>query len=156
MVDGGFVAVKADREKRPDIDAVFMAATTALTGHGGWPMTCFLTPDGEPLYCGAHSQLPAVLEAVSQAWTSQRDHVLPASGLGRPRLRGPRGRAAGQGHRHRRPRRRGGSSGAVGAPPGEAAQGFAGSRSVRRTHPGADPAPEETATPGAAPLSMRV
>lgn len=82
VVDGGFVAVKADREKRPDIDAVFMAATTALTGHGGWPMTCFLTPDGEPLYCGAHSQLPAVLEAVSQAWTSQPDHVLATSGLG--------------------------------------------------------------------------
>ena len=45
----GFVAVKVDREERPDIDAVYMAATTALTGHGGWPMTCFLTPDGEPV-----------------------------------------------------------------------------------------------------------
>ena len=45
-----FVCVKVDREERPDIDAVYMAATQAMTGQGGWPMTCFLTPAGEPFH----------------------------------------------------------------------------------------------------------
>jgi uncharacterized protein len=53
-VNAGFVAVKVDREERPDIDAVYMAATTALTGHGGWPMTCVLTPDGDPFFAGTY------------------------------------------------------------------------------------------------------
>ena len=43
-----FVCIKVDREERPDLDAVYMNATVAMTGHGGWPMTCFLTPDGRP------------------------------------------------------------------------------------------------------------
>ena len=46
QMNAGFVAIKVDREERPDIDAVYMAATQAMTGQGGWPMTCFLTPDG--------------------------------------------------------------------------------------------------------------
>ena len=46
----GFVCIKVDREERPDLDAVYMNATVALTGQGGWPMTCFLTPDGRPFY----------------------------------------------------------------------------------------------------------
>ena len=49
-----FVAVKVDREERPDVDAVYMAATQAMTGRGGWPMTVFATPDGEPFYCGTY------------------------------------------------------------------------------------------------------
>ena len=49
-----FVNIKVDREERPDVDAVYMEATQALTGHGGWPMTCFLTPDGEPFYAGTY------------------------------------------------------------------------------------------------------
>ena len=53
-LNAGFVAVKVDREERPDIDAVYMAATTALTGHGGWPMTCVLTPDGDPFFAGTY------------------------------------------------------------------------------------------------------
>src|SRR6476661_5955938 len=47
-----FVNVKVDREERPDVDAVYMQATTALTGQGGWPMTCLLTPDGAPFFAG--------------------------------------------------------------------------------------------------------
>ena len=47
-----FVNVKVDREERPDVDAVYMEATTALTGQGGWPMTCLLTPDGAPFFAG--------------------------------------------------------------------------------------------------------
>ena len=43
-----FVSIKVDREERPDLDAVYMSATQALTGHGGWPMTVFLAPDGRP------------------------------------------------------------------------------------------------------------
>ena len=49
-----FVNVKVDREERPDLDAVYMEAVVALTGHGGWPMTVFLTPEGEPFYGGTY------------------------------------------------------------------------------------------------------
>jgi uncharacterized protein len=76
-----FVCVKVDREERPDVDSVYMAATQAMTGHGGWPMTVFTTPDGEPFYCGtyfpprpAHG-MPAfgqVLAAVADAWANRR------------------------------------------------------------------------------------
>jgi uncharacterized protein YyaL (SSP411 family) len=52
VLNSGFVSIKVDREERPDVDAVYMTATTAMTGQGGWPMTCFLTPDGEPFFCG--------------------------------------------------------------------------------------------------------
>lgn len=48
VMNSGFVCVKVDREERPDIDAVYMNATVALTGQGGWPMTCFLTPTAAP------------------------------------------------------------------------------------------------------------
>ena len=49
-----YVCVKVDREERPDVDAVYMDATQAMTGQGGWPMTCFLTPTGEPFFCGTY------------------------------------------------------------------------------------------------------
>src|SRR5207247_1898869 len=49
-----FVNVKVDREERPDLDSVYMEAVVALTGHGGWPMTVFLTPEGEPFYGGTY------------------------------------------------------------------------------------------------------
>ena len=49
-----FVNVKVDREERPDLDAIYMDAVVALTGHGGWPMTVFLTPDGRPFYGGTY------------------------------------------------------------------------------------------------------
>ncbi|WP_246012244.1 thioredoxin domain-containing protein [Myceligenerans xiligouense] len=78
-VNARFVAVKVDREERPDVDAVYMAATTALTGQGGWPMTCFLTPDGEPFHCGTYyprEQFLALLDAVTEAWTEQRAAVV--------------------------------------------------------------------------------
>jgi uncharacterized protein YyaL (SSP411 family) len=77
-----FVNVKVDREERPDIDAVYMAATTALTGQGGWPMTCLLTPDGKPFYAGTffpRAQFLALLRAVDEAWRERRDEVLASS-----------------------------------------------------------------------------
>jgi len=79
-----FVNVKVDREERPDVDAVYMQATTALTGQGGWPMTCVLDHDGNPFFAGTyfpdqprHGQ-PAfsqVLEALHEAWTDRPDDV---------------------------------------------------------------------------------
>ena len=82
VLNAGFVAIKVDREERPDIDAIYMSATTALTGRGGWPMTCLLTPAGEPFFCGTYYPRAALLQLLSQvsdAWTHQRDQVL-ASG----------------------------------------------------------------------------
>jgi uncharacterized protein len=80
-----FVNIKVDREERPDVDAVYMQATTAMTGQGGWPMTVLLTPDGGPFFAGTyfpdqprqgHPSFRQVLEALSQAWRSRRDEVV--------------------------------------------------------------------------------
>ena len=81
-MNAGFVCIKVDREERPDIDAVYMNATVALTGQGGWPMTCFLTPDGRPFFCGTYYPKPTFLQllaAVSDTWQSRRDEVERAS-----------------------------------------------------------------------------
>ncbi len=80
-----FVNVKVDREERPDVDAIYMEAVQALSGHGGWPMTVFLTPDGRPFFGGtyfprtARQGLPSfteVCEAMSEVWKDRRDDVL--------------------------------------------------------------------------------
>ncbi len=79
LINAGFVAVKVDREERPDVDAVYMEATQGMTGQGGWPMTCFLTPDGAPFYCGTYFPRPVfqrLLGAVGEAWRERRDEVL--------------------------------------------------------------------------------
>ena len=79
-----FVNVKVDREERPDLDAVYMEAVVAMSGHGGWPMTVFLTPAGEPFYGGTYYPpeprhgLPSfrqVLDAIAEAWRERRDDV---------------------------------------------------------------------------------
>jgi len=89
QVNDDFVAIKVDREERPDIDAVYMSATQAMTGAGGWPMTCFLTPDGEPFHCGTYyppeprSGMPAfrqLLAAVTRAWREDGARVRDAAG----------------------------------------------------------------------------
>lgn len=88
QVDAGFVAIKVDREERPDVDAPYMAATQAMTGRGGWPLTCFLTPSGEPFHCGtyypptARSGLPGfrqLLTAVTRAWEQDGERVRRAA-----------------------------------------------------------------------------
>ena len=82
VLNAGFVNVKVDREERPDVDAVYMAATTALTGQGGWPMTVLMTPDRDPFFCGTYfpkAQLLQVLDAISDAWRTRRDEVLASS-----------------------------------------------------------------------------
>jgi uncharacterized protein YyaL (SSP411 family) len=80
-----FVNVKVDREERPDVDAIYMEAVQALSGHGGWPMTVFLTPDGRPFFGGtyypptARPGLPSfaeVCQAMAAVWTERRDDVL--------------------------------------------------------------------------------
>ncbi|MDQ1683898.1 MAG: uncharacterized protein QOC82_635, partial [Frankiaceae bacterium] len=83
-VNKHFVAIKVDREERPDVDAVYMEATQAMTGHGGWPMTCFLTPAGEPFFCGTYfppadrpgmPSFRTVCQSVVKAWTERRDEI---------------------------------------------------------------------------------
>jgi uncharacterized protein YyaL (SSP411 family) len=79
LVNDGFVAIKVDREERPDVDAVYMTATQAMTGQGGWPMTVFATPDGTPFFCGTYfpkQNFVRLLQSVGTAWRDQRDAVL--------------------------------------------------------------------------------
>ena len=84
LLNANFVAIKVDREERPDLDAIYMDAVQQMTGSGGWPMSVFLTPDGKPFYGGtyfpdtARHGLPAfkdVLEGIADAWSSRRDEV---------------------------------------------------------------------------------
>jgi uncharacterized protein len=82
VMNDGFVNIKVDREERPDLDSVYMAATVALTGQGGWPMTCFLTPDGRPFFCGTYYPKPNFLQllaAVTETWQTRRSEVEDAS-----------------------------------------------------------------------------
>jgi uncharacterized protein YyaL (SSP411 family) len=79
LMNSLFVNIKVDREERPDVDAVYMEATQAMTGQGGWPMTVFTTPDGHPFYCGTYfprAQFQALTQGVSRAWNEQRDEVI--------------------------------------------------------------------------------
>lgn len=84
LMNEKFVNVKVDREERPDIDGIYMQAVQAMTGHGGWPMTVFLTPEGEPFYGGTYfppddrQGLPSfkrVLQSVADAYAARRDAV---------------------------------------------------------------------------------
>jgi uncharacterized protein YyaL (SSP411 family) len=79
-----FVAVKVDREERPDVDAIYMEAVQSMTGHGGWPMTVFLDPDGVPFYGGTYFPpdesrgMPSfrmVMEAVVDAYETKREAI---------------------------------------------------------------------------------
>ncbi|HEX2824015.1 MAG TPA: thioredoxin domain-containing protein [Streptosporangiaceae bacterium] len=78
LVNEHVVAVKVDREERPDVDAVYMTATQAMTGQGGWPMTVFMTPDREPFFCGTYyprDYFSQLVRNISHAWRDQRDDV---------------------------------------------------------------------------------
>lgn len=88
VLNDGFVSIKVDREERPDVDAVYMSATVALTGHGGWPMTVFATPDGRPFYCGTYfpptprQGMPSfgqLLHGVRDAWSDRREQTVSAA-----------------------------------------------------------------------------
>src|SRR5271163_1172146 len=84
MMNARFINIKVDREERPDIDAIYQAALALIGEHGGWPLTMFLTPDGEPFWGGTYFPpeqkygrpgFPQVLEAISNAYTRDRDKV---------------------------------------------------------------------------------
>ena len=88
MLNENFVAIKVDREERPDLDQIYMNAVQMLTGHGGWPMSVFLTPDLKPFYGGTywppHSSrgMPGfdqILAAVIDAWKIRREQALQAA-----------------------------------------------------------------------------
>lgn len=88
LMNDTVVAVKVDREERPDLDAVYMSAVQAMSGQGGWPMSVFLTPEGKPFWGGTYFPpedrwgrpgFPAILSKISQAWKSQRQQVLESS-----------------------------------------------------------------------------
>lgn len=82
LVNEHCVPVKVDREERPDVDAVYMEATQAMTGQGGWPMTVFATPDGQPFFCGTYfpkANFARLVVAVAEAWADKREAVLKQS-----------------------------------------------------------------------------
>lgn len=85
LLNAGFVAIKVDREERPDVDAIYMRATQLLTGRGGWPNSVFLLPDGRPFFAGTYFPpedymgmpgFATVLTRVSELWNSRRDDVV--------------------------------------------------------------------------------
>jgi uncharacterized protein YyaL (SSP411 family) len=89
MMNERYVNIKVDREERPDLDNLYMAAVQALTGQGGWPMSVFLTPDLEPFYGGTYYPptdsrgmpgFPRVLLSVERAWKERRDEIINAAG----------------------------------------------------------------------------
>ena len=84
LMNERFVNIKVDREERPDIDAIYMSATQAMTGRGGWPMTVFLDPDRRPFYAGTYypvhprhgmPSFTQVLDGISDAWSKRRDEL---------------------------------------------------------------------------------
>jgi uncharacterized protein len=78
LMNEHLVSIKVDREERPDVDAVYMTATQAMTGQGGWPMTVFMTPDREPFFCGTYfprEQFQRLVLGVTQAWQQDRGAV---------------------------------------------------------------------------------
>ena len=88
LINENFIAIKVDREERPDLDDIYMTAVQLMTGHGGWPLTVFLTPQLKPFYGGTYfpkenkqygqQVMPGfktILKAVSQSWVSQRQEI---------------------------------------------------------------------------------
>ena len=97
VMNEGFVCVKVDREERPDIDAIYMEAVQGMTGHGGWPLNVFLTPEQLPFYGGtyfppdARHGMPAwtqVLQAIAESWEANREEIRAGGERLRERLSG--------------------------------------------------------------------
>jgi uncharacterized protein YyaL (SSP411 family) len=97
LMNRGFVCVKVDREERPDIDAIYMEAVQAMTGHGGWPLNVFLTPEQVPFFGGTYfppeprhgmPSWPQVLDSVAEAWAERREEIRAGSARIRERLTG--------------------------------------------------------------------
>jgi len=88
ILNNHFISIKVDREERPDLDSIYMKAVVAMTGQGGWPMSVFLTPDGEPFYSGTYFpperryNMPAfteVLGSIARLWVDDREQLLESS-----------------------------------------------------------------------------
>jgi hypothetical protein len=78
VLNHGFIAIKLDREERPEIDAIYMEVTQALTGHGGWPMSVWLTPEGRPFFAGTYFPRDAfvdLLQRIGEAWRTRRGEI---------------------------------------------------------------------------------
>ena len=95
-----YVCIKVDREERPDVDAIYMDAVQAMTGHGGWPLNAFITPDGLPFYAGTYfpptpqrgmPSWPQVLSGVADAYRQRRDEIVAGASQILPRLQGAAG-----------------------------------------------------------------
>jgi uncharacterized protein YyaL (SSP411 family) len=89
LMNEHFINIKVDREERPDLDSIYMAAVQAMTGQGGWPMSVFLTPDLKPFFGGTYypptdsrgmAGFPRVLLSVSKAWDERRDEIVASAG----------------------------------------------------------------------------
>ena len=98
LMNSLFVNIKVDREERPDVDSIYMQAVMAISGHGGWPMTVFLTPAGEPYFGGTYFPptdrqgmrgFPYVLEAAAEVYRSRRDDVERSAKQLREALKAP-------------------------------------------------------------------
>ena len=88
LMNEGYVSIKVDREERPDVDSVYMTVTQAMTGQGGWPMTVFMTPDGDPFFAGTYFPpedghgrpgFRRVLEALRHSWDTDRERLLASA-----------------------------------------------------------------------------
>src|SRR6476659_7710477 len=97
LMNANFINIKVDREERPDLDAIYMDAVQAMTGHGGWPMTVFLTPEGAPFYGGTYFPptprhgIPAfrdILQGVADAYRQRPEDVSHNATQLRERLQG--------------------------------------------------------------------
>jgi hypothetical protein len=125
-----FVSVKVDREERPDLDQIYMDTVTSLTGHGGWPLTVFCTPEGEPFHGGTYyppeprhgmPSFQQVLRGVADAWRNRRPELRQVSGQ---ILAALRERPAG-----------GAGAGSGAAPPGAGTAARAALRLLQRADP---------------------
>ena len=79
LMNEHLVSIKVDREERPDVDAVYMTATQAMTGQGGWPMTVLMTPEREPFFCGTYfprEQFQRLVLTAANAWRQDRGSVI--------------------------------------------------------------------------------
>src|SRR5208282_5528286 len=88
LMNEHFVNIKVDREERPDLDQIYMSAVMAMTGHGGWPMSVFLTPDLKPFFGGTYfppadsrgmAGFPRILLGVNRAWQERHDEILESA-----------------------------------------------------------------------------
>ena len=140
LMNEHFVCVKVDREERPDVDAIYMEAVQAMTGHGGWPLNVFLTPEQVPFFGGTYfppeprQGMPSwrqVLGAVADAWQTRSDEI---RGQGERMAAAPAGRRAARalGGADRRRRRSTTPSASCAAPTTASTAAGAARRSSRR------------------------